>query len=58
MRISWKLSDITKGLKNPEEVIGKPITVEGIVVGKIEEIDKENDLCFGEISRDVELHII
>ncbi|MCM1090053.1 MAG: hypothetical protein NC413_04365 [Muribaculum sp.] len=50
MKISGKLSLITKGLKNQKEVIGKPITVEGIVVGKIVEIDEEKNLYFGEIS--------
>ena len=50
MKISGKLSLITQGLINPKEVIGKPITADGVVIGKILEIDEKSDLFFGEIS--------
>lgn len=53
MRISGKLSSITQGLIDPKEVIGKPISADGVVIGKILEIDEKSDLYFGKISDNV-----
>lgn len=54
MKISGKLSSIIKGQIEPEHIIGKPISVQGgAIIGKIVEIDEENDLYFGEISNNV-----
>ena len=58
MKISGKLSLITQGLINPKEVIGKPITADGVVIGKILEIDEKSDLYFGEISDNVLINFV
>ena len=58
MKISGKLSLITQGLINPKEVIGKPITADGVVIGKILEIDEKSDLYFGEISDKVLINFV
>lgn len=57
MRISGKLSSVTQGLVNPKEVIGKPISVDGVVIGKIVEIDEKLDLYFGKIFDNVFIKI-
>lgn len=56
MKISGKLSLITHGLIDPKEVVGKPITADGVVIGKILEIDEKSDLYFGEISDNVHIN--
>lgn len=53
MRISGKLSSIIKGLIDSKEIIGKPISADGVVIGKILEIDEKLDLYFGKISDNV-----
>ena len=58
MKISGKLSLITQGLINPKEVIGKPITADGVVIGKILEIDEKSDLYSGEISDNVLINFV
>lgn len=49
MKIGGKLSAITKGLIAPQEVIGKPISVDGVIVGKVVGINETADLFFGKI---------
>lgn len=56
MKIRGKLSSITQGLINPKEVIEKPITADGVVIGKILEIDEKSNLYFGEIFDNVHIN--
>ncbi len=58
MRISGKLSSITQGVIDQKEVIGKPISADGVVIGKILEIDEGSDLYFGKISDNVLINFV
>jgi len=58
VKIGGKLSAITKGLITPQEVIGKPISVDGVIVGKVTEVDETADLYFGEISDNVLINFV
>lgn len=58
MKIEGKLSAITKGLITPQEVIGKPISVDGVVVGKVVEVDETANLYFGEIFDNVLINFV
>ena len=58
MRISGKLSSITQGVIDQKEVIGKPISADVVVIGKILEIDEGSDLYFGKISDNVLINFV
>lgn len=58
MKIGGKLSAITKGLIAPQEVIGKPISVDGVIVGKVVGINETADLFFGKISDNVLINFV